>query len=67
MAVKNDSSPEQHLPQRLTYLQLPYTRDHFEDLAQQAAEQHWLHVQYLSAPSCRAKPNTARTAPFNAA
>lgn len=49
MTVKNDRSPELQLPQHLTYLQLPYTRDHFEDLAQQAAEQHWCHVQYLFA------------------
>lgn len=49
MIEPNPTVPEQPLPQHLAYLQLPYTRDHFEDLAQQAAAEHWTHVQYLSA------------------
>jgi hypothetical protein len=49
MTAPNPTVPEQPLLQHLAYLQLPYTRNHFEDLARQAAEQHWAHVQYLSA------------------
>jgi DNA replication protein DnaC len=49
MTVQNNMTPEQQLPQYLAYLQLPYTRIHFEERAQQAAEQHWSHVHYLSA------------------
>lgn len=48
MTVKNNITPEQQLTHHLAYLQLPYARNHFEDLAQQAAEKHWSHVQYLS-------------------
>ena len=49
MTEPNPTVSEQPLLQHLGYLQLPYTRNHFEDLAKQAAEQHWAHVQYLSA------------------
>lgn len=35
------------LRQRLTYLQLPFIRDHHPELAREAAAQHWDHLQYL--------------------
>lgn len=35
------------LRQRLTYLQLPFIRDHYAELAREAATQHWDHLQYL--------------------
>src|SRR5438445_13673413 len=35
------------LNQRLTYLQLPFTRDHYAALAQEAAAKHWDHIQFL--------------------
>ncbi|MEN8259925.1 MAG: IS21-like element helper ATPase IstB [Pseudomonadota bacterium] len=47
MTVKQHATPEQALPRHLAYLKLPYTQAHFEDLAQQAAAQHWSHVRYL--------------------
>jgi DNA replication protein DnaC len=49
MTEPTPAVPEQPLLRHLAYLQLSYTRNHFEDLAKQAAEQHWSHVQYLSA------------------
>jgi DNA replication protein DnaC len=35
------------LPEHLSYLQLPYLREHFAATAQQAAQGHWDHVEYL--------------------
>lgn len=35
------------LPEQLTRLQLPFLRTHYHQLAQQAAEQGWGHIQYL--------------------
>src|SRR5580658_2181715 len=35
------------LNQRLTYLQLPFTREHYAALAQEAAAQQWDHLHYL--------------------
>lgn len=49
MTAHSPTASDQHLPHHLTYLQLPFTRAHFEPFAQQAAEQHWSHVQYLHA------------------
>jgi DNA replication protein DnaC len=35
------------LQQRLSYLQLPFIRQHYAALAQEAAQKEWDHVQYL--------------------
>src|SRR6266446_2248572 len=35
------------LKERLTYLQLPFTRDHYAAFAQEAAAKQWDHLQFL--------------------
>jgi len=35
------------LPQQLDYLKLPFLQQHHAELAQQSAQQHWDHVEYL--------------------
>ena len=35
------------LAQQLDYLKLPYLQQHHGELAQQSAQQHWDHVEYL--------------------
>ena len=40
-------SPHSELDQNLAYLQLPFTLDHYAEVAQNAAEHHWSHVDYL--------------------
>jgi len=42
------ADPQAPLRAHLTTLQLPYIREHFEPLAQQAAAQHSSHVEYLA-------------------
>ena len=42
MKSKNDPN------EQLTWLKLPFMQGHFEDLARQAAEGSWSHVDYLS-------------------
>ena len=37
-----------NLEQNLTYLKLPFIRDNFERLANDAAQKKWSHVQYLA-------------------
>jgi DNA replication protein DnaC len=39
---------EDSLRLHLAKLQLPYVREHYQSLAQQAAQQHWSHIEYLS-------------------
>ncbi len=39
----------QRVPEQLTYLKLPFMREHFEPLAKEAAQAHWGHVDYLAA------------------
>jgi len=39
---------EDSLPLQLARLQLPYVREHYQSLAQQGAQQHWSHIEYLS-------------------
>jgi DNA polymerase-3 subunit beta len=39
--------PPSLLPEQLSYLQLPYLREHYAATAQQAAQGHWDHVEYL--------------------
>ena len=41
-------SPTPLLHQQLDYLKLPFLKDQYADLAQQAAEQSWTHVDYLT-------------------
>jgi len=41
-------TPPSELEKNLTYLQLPFLLDHYTELAQQAAQHHWPHVDYLS-------------------
>ncbi len=36
------------LQEQLTYLKLPFVRQHFEPLAKEAAQAHWGHVDYLA-------------------
>jgi len=36
------------LQAQLTHLQLPYLREHYQTLAQQAAAESWSHVEYLA-------------------
>jgi len=36
------------LPQHLQYLKLSFVREHYESLAQEAAQGHWGHVNYLA-------------------
>ncbi len=36
------------LQAQLTYLKLPFVREHFEPLAKEAAQAHWGHVDYLA-------------------
>ena len=42
---REDHSP---IDQHLRYLKLPFMRDHYQDMAAQAAKKHWLHVDYLA-------------------
>jgi DNA replication protein DnaC len=44
-ALPNDSNA---LDAQLDYLKLPFIRDHYRDLAKQAAEQHWDHITFLA-------------------
>jgi len=41
-------SPTPLLHQQLDYLKLPFLKDQYADLAQQAAQQSWTHVDYLA-------------------
>ncbi len=36
------------LPEQLALLKLPFTQEHYEPLAKQAATNHWTHVEYLA-------------------
>ncbi len=36
------------LQEQLTYLKLPFVREHFESLAKEAAQAHWGHIDYLA-------------------
>jgi len=41
-------SPTSLLHQQLDYLKLPFLKDQYAELAQQAAQQSWTHVDYLA-------------------
>jgi DNA replication protein DnaC len=38
----------QSVQEQLTYLKLPFIREHFEPLAKEAAQAQWGHVEYLA-------------------
>jgi DNA replication protein DnaC len=40
--------PGSSLDEQLHFLNLPFARQHFDELAQQAAREEWSHVQYLT-------------------
>ncbi|HDQ02995.1 MAG TPA: ATP-binding protein [Deltaproteobacteria bacterium] len=39
--------PPDNLEQNLKYLKLPFMKDQYQDLAAQASQKHWSHVNYL--------------------
>ena len=41
-------TPLSLLPQHLDYLKLSFIQNHYTELAQQGAQQHWDHIQYLT-------------------
>lgn len=45
---KNEKEPNAELRKQLDYLKLLFLREHFEELAQQAAQGQWSHLDYLS-------------------
>src|SRR6266699_1022131 len=53
MSTTPRSTPETHretktLCEQLTLLKMPFAREHFEPLAQEATAQHWSHVAYFA-------------------
>ncbi len=42
------ATPSTTLREQLTYLKLPFVREHFESLAKEAAQAHWGHIDYLA-------------------
>jgi DNA replication protein DnaC len=44
---KNDPMMPDDLRQQLGYLKLPFMREHCEELAKQAAQNQWSHVDFL--------------------
>jgi DNA replication protein DnaC len=47
--LKNPAlDPERELRALLTYLKLPYVRENYEDLARQAAQGQWSHLDFLN-------------------
>jgi len=44
---KNDRKTSAELHQQLDYLKLQFMREHCEELAQQAAQNQWSHVDFL--------------------
>lgn len=45
--MKNNNKEHSQLDQHLRYLKLPFIREHYQDLAAQAARKNWTHVDYL--------------------
>ena len=43
--TENNNPPP--LDQNLKYLKLPFMREHYQELAKQASQKHWSHVEYL--------------------
>jgi DNA replication protein DnaC len=43
----NQKNPDDVLREQLAYLKLPFIQDHFQDLAQQAGEKQWSHLDFL--------------------
>jgi len=46
--MKNNREDHSPIDQHLRYLKLPFIRDHYQEMAAQAAKKHWLHVDYLA-------------------
>ena len=46
--MKDNTEEHSRLDQNLRYLKLPFMRDHYQELAAQAAKKHWGHVVYLA-------------------
>ncbi len=42
------ATPSTTLREQLTYLKLPFVREHFESLAKEATQAHWGHIDYLA-------------------
>jgi len=45
--MNDKNEPQSLLDQHLRYLKLSFMQDHHQDLAAQAAEKHWSHLDYL--------------------
>jgi len=48
MSTSTKPTKSDALQEQLTYLKLPFVREHFEPLAKEAAQAHWGHVDYLA-------------------
>ena len=46
--MKDNTEEHSRLDQNLRYLKLPFMRDHYQELAAQAAKKHWGHVDYFA-------------------
>lgn len=49
LTISDPNNPQAHLEADLKFLNLSFMRDHFEPLADQAAQQGWSPIDYLSA------------------
>jgi DNA replication protein DnaC len=45
--TENKNTPQTRLNQNLNYLKLSFMRDQHQDLARQASQKHWSHLDYL--------------------
>lgn len=45
--MKETNKEHNQIEEHLKYLKLPFIRDHYQDLAAQAAKKNWSHVDYL--------------------
>jgi len=45
--MTDEKRPPDNLEQNLKYLKLPFMKDQYQDLAAQASQKHWSHVNYL--------------------
>ncbi|MBU1495192.1 MAG: IS21-like element helper ATPase IstB [Actinobacteria bacterium] len=45
--MTDEKRPPDNLEQDLKYLKLPFMKDQYQDLAAQASQKHWSHVNYL--------------------
>ncbi len=47
--AQHPNPSDERLRERLTYLKLPFMRQHFEELSAEATRKKWTHVQFLKA------------------